>query len=234
MLYLLLGFAALVLWLSAAKTFTRANPAVLARQIKLFGGVLLLAVAALLALRGAMAVAAPLAALGSWLIWGRSPSLPSGWGGGGAGTNANSRVVTDHLDVTLDHATGALEGRVLKGMFKSRRVENLKPVELALLWQDCRFVDPQSAQILEAWLDRTHPTWREDLARGEAELGTGPGGRMGREEAYEILGLKPGASDDDVRRAHRELMLKMHPDRGGSTYLAAKINEAKDVLLDRA
>ena len=235
MLYLLLGLAALVLWLGAAKAFTQANPAVLARQLRFAGGGVLLAVAAVLALRGSMSVAAPLAAFGSWLLWGNSTGALGRWGGGGAGGGTTaSRVSTDHLDVSLDHATGAMEGRVLKGMFKGRRVERLKPVELALLWQDCRFSDPQSAQILEAWLDRTHPTWREDLARGEREMGSGPDGRMSHAEAFEILGLGPGASEDDIRRAHRELMLKLHPDRGGSTYLAAKINEAKDVLLGKA
>lgn len=234
MVYLLLGLVALVLWLTAAKAFTRANPAVMARQLRLAGGGTLLAVAALLALRGAMSIAAPLAAVGSWLIWGSAPRLPGSWGGGSAGGGPASRVVTDHLDVSLDHASGALEGRVLKGVFEGRRVESLKPVELALLWQDCRFTDPQSAQIVEAWLDRTHPTWREDLARGEAEMGSGPDGRMTRQEAYEILGLQPGAGEEEIRRAHRDLMLKLHPDRGGSTYLAAKINEAKDVLLARA
>ncbi len=236
MFYLMLGLAALVVWLIAARAFTQANPAVLARQLKLGAGAALLATAAVLALRGAMGTAAPLAALGSWLIWGQGVlGGLGGWGGpGGSTARSGSRVATDHLDVTLDHATGTLEGRVLKGMFKGRSIASLKPVELALLWQDCRFVDPQSAQILEAWLDRTHPTWREDMARGEREMGGGDNGRMDRAEAYEILGLKPGASADDIRKAHRELMLKLHPDRGGSTYLAAKINEAKDVLLDGA
>jgi DnaJ-domain-containing protein 1 len=101
---------------------------------------------------------------------------------------------------------------------------------MAHLWQDCRFSDPQSAQVLEAYLDRAHPTWREDMARAEGE-GGGPDGRMTRAQALDILGLDEGASDEDIRRAHRDLMLRMHPDRGGSTFLAAKINEAKDVLL---
>jgi DnaJ-domain-containing protein 1 len=100
---------------------------------------------------------------------------------------------------------------------------------VALLWQDCRFADPQSAQLLEAYLDRRHPTWREDMARAEGTPGAG--GIMTREEALEVLGLKPGVSAEEVRAAHRDLMMRMHPDRGGSTYLAAKINQAKDVLL---
>jgi DnaJ-domain-containing protein 1 len=103
---------------------------------------------------------------------------------------------------------------------------------MAQLWQDCRFADPQSAQILEAYLDRVHPTWREDLSRTEGEeRATASAGKMTREQALDILGLEPGASEEDIRRAHRELMMKVHPDHGGSTFLAAKLNEAKDVLL---
>jgi len=131
----------------------------------------------------------------------------------------------------LDHASGRMSGVILKGFFKGRRIERLRPVELAHLWQDCRFVDPQSAQLVEAYLDKVHPTWREDLARAEAQAPRGADGRMSRGEALDILGLKEGASGEDIRKAHRDLMLRMHPDRGGSTYLAAKINEAKEVAL---
>jgi hypothetical protein len=131
----------------------------------------------------------------------------------------------------LDHDTGEMRGRVLKGLFADRNIESLTPADMALLWQDCRNTDPQSAQIIEAYLDRDHPTWREDVARGESKMGRGPGGPMRPKEAFEILGLAPDASEDEIRSAHRDLMLKLHPDRGGSTYLAAKINEAKDVAL---
>jgi hypothetical protein len=224
MLYILLGFVALVVALIAARFYANANPQVLARQLRILGGVAVFAIALVFAVRGSLGYAAPLAAFGFWLLFGGGGS---GWGGYGTQPSA-----TEFLEVALEHDTARISGRVLKGQFAGRALEDLTPLETALLWQDCRFADPQSAQVLEAYLDRAHPSWREDMARagGEAsQTGTG----MSRAQALDILGLGEGASDDDIRRAHRDLMLKMHPDRGGSTFLAAKINEAKDVLLGR-
>jgi DnaJ-domain-containing protein 1 len=87
-----------------------------------------------------------------------------------------------------------------------------------------------------AYLDRREPSWREH-AQGDAATRTErrawSGGKMTEEEAYQILGLQPGASAEDIGRAHRTLMKKLHPDQGGSTYLAARVNEAKEVLLRR-
>lgn len=233
MFYLLLGMAALALGLIALRAFAQANPANVARRLRMGGGMVLLLVAGLLFMRGLGVVAVPLGMLGSWLIWGRA--LPPWLGGGGNARRTpgqTSRVVTDHIEMELDHDSGEMRGRVLKGMFAGRTIKSLSATDLGLLWQDCRLVDPQSAQLVEAYLDRIHPTWREDMARGESDMSRGPDGRMTAEEALEILGLAPGADEDAIRRAHRELMLKLHPDRGGSTYLAAKINEAKDVALE--
>lgn len=231
MLYFLAGIAALLLAIWALNRFKTANPATIARALRLGAGGAVLAASVVLGLRGAIAYAMPLAMLGIWLVsgQGRTPwgSLP----GTGPAGGQTSRIVTDHLEMELDHDTGAMRGRVLKGVFAGRPIERLAPAELALLWRDCQFSDPRSAQLIEAWLDRMHPTWREDVARAEAEPGAG--GIMTREEAYEILGLRPGASPDDIRRAHRDLMKRMHPDAGGSSYLASKINEAKDVLLGK-
>jgi hypothetical protein len=227
--YLLLGLGALAVVLVLARAYTTANPRVLARQLTVIAGVVALGGAAVLVARGAFGYAVSLAALGSWLLWGTGGGTP--WGSPDAAPGRSSRVETEHLEVELDLDSGAIRGRVRKGFFAGRDLESLAPVEMAHLWQDCRFADPQSAQILEAYLDRVHPTWREDMARADGAHAAGPDGGMTREEALEILGLEPGASEDDIRRAHRELMLKMHPDRGGSTFLAAKINEAKEVLL---
>jgi hypothetical protein len=231
MQFFLLGLAVLVLALFMMGGFTRANPAAMARQLRLAGGSLALAASALFLVRGAPSIAVPLGMLGSWLLgwsgqaptWRRAPTPKPG---------QSSTVTTDHLEMELDHDSGAMAGRVLKGMFAGRNLDTLKPAEVALLWHDCRFVDPQSSQLLETYLDRVHPTWRDDVSRGEREM-RDHDGRMQPEHAYEILGIKPGATDEEVRRAHRDLMLKLHPDRGGSTYLAAQVNEAKDVLLNQ-
>ncbi len=231
MQYFLFGLLALALVLMLLRGFATAKAHRLAAQIKGALAIVALALAAGVLLRGAPGYAVPLVMLAVYLFAGARGGLP-GWpprGAGGAGQT--SRVRTDHLEVELDHATGAVTGRVVRGMFEGRAIERLRPAELALLWQDCRFSDPQSAQIIEAYLDRMHPSWREDMARGEAEMSGGADGRMTRAEAAEILGVAPDADEDEIRRAHRALMLKLHPDRGGSTYLAAKINEAKDVLL---
>jgi hypothetical protein len=234
MQFFLLGLAVLVLTLLAVQGFTRANTAVMARQMRLAGGALSLAAAAVFMVRGMAGIAAPLSLLGAWLLgWSGNPRWGGFPGGKSQPTSGNSsRIATDYLEMELDHDTGLMGGRIIKGMFAGRDISTLRAAEVALLWHDCRYADPQSAQVLEAYLDRVHPTWREDVARGEREM-RDRDGRMQPAEAYQILGLTEGASDDDIRRAHRELMLKLHPDRGGSTYLAAQVNEAKDVLLSQ-
>jgi hypothetical protein len=226
--YLIAGFAALAILIVALRAFARANPAWMARRMTLGAGVVLLLAAGAFALRGLEFIAVPLAMVASWLLWG-SGSAP--WGSSSKTPGQSSRVTTDHLEMELDHDTGEMRGRVLKGLFSGRDIESLSVADMALLWQDCRHTDAQSAQLIEAYLDRTYPSWREDMARGESDMSRGPDGRMTAEEAFEILGLKPDAGEEEIRRAHRDLMLRLHPDRGGSTYLAAKINEAKDVAL---
>jgi hypothetical protein len=229
--YVIAGIAVAIVFLFAAQRFTQANPATLARWIKILGAALAVSACTWLVSRGQIGAAAFVGYLAYAVISGRGwPGGPS-WAPSQPSAGKTSQLRTDHLELELDHDTGAVRGRVLKGIFQGRDIESLSPADVALLWQDCRFNDPQSAQVLEAYLDRIHPEWREDVKRGEEHLAGGPDGRMTREQAFEILGLKPEANEDEIRRAHRELMKRMHPDQGGSNYLAAKINEAKDVLL---
>jgi hypothetical protein len=234
MQFFLLGILALLLALWGLHRFAVANPAQLARHMRITGGLAALTAGGVLALRGLMGYAIWLVGAGVWMLLG---NVRPAWLGQRTGAPQTSRVTTDHLIAELDHATGALHAEIRTGPHAGRRLDELRPAEVAGLWQEWQFTDPPSAQILETWLDRAHPTWRDDLARrggsggGSSAGGVTSGTGMTREAALEILGLGPDASEDDIRRAHRELMLKVHPDRGGSHALAAQINSAKATLL---
>ena len=200
------------------------------------GGIASLAVAALLLFRGRIDMAIPVGGFGAWLLGMKGFAVP-GWG---ARTQASpgrqSRVRSAMLEMTLDHDTGALGGRVLAGAYAGRALDDLSETDLSVLARDCLGGDPEGSRLLEAYLDRRFPGRRE-ARQGDAHPGaTGrrrDAGMPTEQEAYEILGLQPGAGDDDIRRAHRALMKKLHPDQGGSTYLATRVNQAKDVLLNR-
>ena len=133
----------------------------------------------------------------------------------------------------LDHDSGAMRGRILAGRCEGVSLDTLDVPTLVGFIAE---IDDDSRQLLMAYLDRRQPRWREN-AEGNAAAGQGGGasssGKMTEEEAYQVLGLQPGASADEIGRAHRSLMKKLHPDQGGSTYLAARVNQAKDVLLRR-
>jgi len=152
----------------------------------------------------------------------------------------NSDIETAYLRMRLDHDSGVLSGTVLQGQFEGRNLEELSLEDLMGLLRECRVNDPQSATVLETYLDRIHGAdWRgTGGGAGSGEAGSGEGGRaagaggsMTRDQAYEVLGLQPGASEAEIRDAHRKLLMANHPDKGGSTFIAAQINQAKDVLL---
>ncbi len=152
-------------------------------------------------------------------------------GGSGKGARRSS-VRSTALEMELDHDTGAMNGIVLVGTYEGRELESMSRAELLKL-RDEVIDDGDSLALLDAYLDRGFAGWREnaDADLGAAQAGPAGTGPMGEEEAYEVLGLAPGASASDIRQAHRRLMKSAHPDSGGSTFLAAKINEAKDILL---
>jgi hypothetical protein len=143
-------------------------------------------------------------------------------------------VRTAALEMELDHDTGSLEGMVLAGRLEGRELRALSLPELLVLREELA-ADSESLQLLETYLDGRFPVWREDA---QANAGDGQGaapasGAVTEEEAYKILGLEPGASAADIRKAHRRLMQRLHPDLGGSSFLAARINAAKDILLSK-
>ena len=139
-----------------------------------------------------------------------------------------STVETALLRMQLDHDTGDLHGEVLKGGFAGWRLVDLDRQQLEELLAYCRNEDQESARLLDSYLQQRFPG---EAPFEQAESDTGRNAGMNRAEALAILGLAEGASNEDIAAAHRALIQKLHPDRGGNDYLAAKINQAKDVLL---
>ena len=207
--------------------FLRMDARQLANGVKLAGPVVM-------GLGGAVLLFIGRAALGGMLISGalawfgavrkRQRAVPS--------PGRRSTVRTAALEMELDHETGSLEGLVLAGRREGQALGQMGQSDLVDLYTEL-YSDSESRQLLETYLDGRFPGWREDL---KSHAGDGqrmpPGtGAMTKEEAYKVLGLEFGATATDVRKAHRRLMQRLHPDIGGSSFLAARINEAKDVLL---
>lgn len=155
-----------------------------------------------------------------------------GWFPGAARRTSNgsvSTVTTAYLEMSLDHATGMMSGRILQGRFAGRALSDFTARERLELLAELKANDSQAAQLFEAFLDRASPGWNASGPAGGSRSG---GSRsMSLDEAYLVLGLDRRATRSDVQAAHRNLMKRFHPDQGGSTYLAAKVNEAKDLLL---
>lgn len=153
----------------------------------------------------------------------------------GSSGGKSSSVTTQFIKVTLDHDSGAMTGEVLEGAFMGQKLETLALESLLKLHTECR-QEPQSLSILEAYLDRLHgDLWREqveDSGADEGASGAQTPVSMSRREAEEILGVEVGADREVIIAAHRRLIQKLHPDRGGSDYLSARINQARDYLLE--
>ena len=236
---LIAGIVAVALIYAALNIVKGADPKWLAKVIRGGGGVVTLAAALFVGAKGELAVAIPLGIFGAGLL-GWSPfsaSIGSAWGNYGPSAwksqGQKSQERSKIIEKTLDHDTGALEGLVTAGPEAGRVLDDFTLDELIVL---ARGFDAESWALLESYLDRRFPAWRENAhdtaAGGRREEGrAASSGKMTAEEAYQILGLKPGAGRDEISRAHRGLMKKLHPDQGGSTYLAARVNEAKDTLL---
>jgi hypothetical protein len=218
-----------VLW--ALHAFAKADPRKLVRIVKPAGGIAALGAAVFLAARGQLMLALPLGFAGlSLLGW-----LPFGPAGFGARTQKSagqvSRVRSAFVEMELDHDTGNMRGYILAGRHEGTSLDALDVATLSGLLAE---IDEESRALLMAYLDRREPRWRDNAQYDAAAGGRAPSsGKMTEEEAYQILGVQPGASAEDIGRAHRTLMKKLHPDQGGSTYLAARVNEAKEILLRR-
>lgn len=233
--FLLAAFVLAVVYV-AARYYVHANLKNLTVFVRQLAGVMLCVGAAVVLFSGRYALLAlPLGLAGVAVLTGK------GWSPFGRRSRAfkggkSSAVRTSYFDMELDHASGAMDGTIKRGSFKNRLLSSLDTEELQALYGDLRSqqnLDADSLSLFETYLDSVIASWREDFqhhdfAGHDAATGTSP---ITEQEAYEILGLAPGADISAIKAAHRRLMLKAHPDRGGSTFLAAKINEAKDILL---
>jgi hypothetical protein len=238
MAYFLVGLAVLVLLLVVARRFVATDPRKLAAVTRKAGGIAALAAGGFLILRGALPIAIPLVMFGLALM-GRGSGF--GFGGPFGSTRKTagqkSHIKTDRLEMELDHDSGHMDGQYLAGRFAGRKLSTLSDREAIELFDELQQPGAPEAAVLEAYLNWRLPGWRGDDAGEEAQeeprRGRARSNRMSAEEAYALLGIKRGASEEEIRQAHRRLMMKVHPDQGGSTYLAARINEAKEVLLGR-
>ena len=227
MTWLALGAIALFLLFLLLRAFANAPVA----RVRQFGAVMLASIGAVLLLlglftaRGQQAIFALAFFLPLLLQWAQRWRTNKRFGGPAPQTGAANSVETAFLNMTLDHDSGRMTGSVKAGQFAGRDLAALNLPELLLLLEECQIADIDSVALLEAWLDRAHPDWRSEPAAEPRSAA------MTREEALDILGLKEGADEDAIRAAHRRLMKTAHPDQGGSAWLAARINAARDFLL---
>ncbi|MCR9134713.1 MAG: DnaJ domain-containing protein [Alphaproteobacteria bacterium] len=220
---------ALLVLAGLAALFVRMDARRLATVMRYLPPVLLTGIGLVLTLAGRAGMAFGLFGLAA-VLFGRARARSSST----VSPNQTSTVRTAALEMELDLDTGEMNGLVLAGRFEGRQLDDMSEEELVSLYGEL-MQDAESRQVLEAYLDRRIPTWRDSFdAHADDGLGAAPAsGPMSEQEAYEILGLPTGASEAEIREAHRRLMKRVHPDTGGSVFLATRINEAKDVLLRR-
>lgn len=222
---LLLALAAVFM---ALRWYLRQPPGAQKRIVLTFVGFALISLAAAGRLPWVLGVFGALLPVLAGVLGARSRTRG---GPGGQAPGQQSVVETRFLRMTLDHETGEMAGEVLSGRFAGQPLDALSQRELMNLLDDYEADDDETAALLRAYLDRVFgPEWQD--ARPTDANASGLSGEMTRDQALAILGLEEGATDEDVVAAHGRLIQRLHPDRGGSTFLAAKINQARDLLLD--
>jgi hypothetical protein len=230
-----IGAALIVLWFILARpgSLARVDAKTGARVLKLAGAAFAGFAAVVVLLRGHFELALLLAGGGLWLY-----SLANKKAAPVAGSSTRgrvSRVRSAMIEMEFDSITGVMRGLVLAGPDEGRLLDQMNRAQCDGVYALCRTADPEGARLLEAYFDRRFASWRQtgqsdpDARRDRSRQSN----RMSEDEAYEVLGLRRGAARDDVVRSHRSLMKKLHPDQGGSTDLAARVNEAKEVLMRR-
>lgn len=220
-----LGLAALIAL--SGRLLLTADPRRLALALRIAGPLVLGLTGVTLTAIGRPLVGFPLVGLAT--VWALVTFAWPRWRGS---KPRHSTVRSAALEMVLDHSTGALEGLVLAGRFEGRELSELDLPSLVKLRAELRS-DADSVRLLEAYLQGRFPTWRVDADAqvGARKTGAPGAGAMTEKEAYQILGLEPGASAADIRKAHRRLVQRLDTDFVNRSVLAARIDEARDVLL---
>lgn len=230
---LLAGFL-LLNWLA------NTSPKNVKRTLFLLGALALGAFGLVLLFTGRLATAVPALATALALYYRYRKAkwfwdMARSWAERGQTAAGHSTVETDWLNMQLDHDSGDLDGEIRKGSLQGRRLSDLSEADLRALYDVIAAADAESLRLYAAYLDRRlGADWRSsfglsgDTGDAAADDVSGP---MTESEALAVLGLPKGAGKKEIRAAHRRLLQKIHPDHGGSNYLAAKINEAKALLL---
>ena len=212
------------------RKFARTPQAAVPGLMQKMGGMAAIVVAGWLFMRGSMNPAIAAFVFGVGLL-GKGAAFPNGFNWGkGKSSGQKSRVATSQLTMEMDHDSGTMDGQILLGPNKGRLLSALSMEDIKLFHVQCRNAGDQSLALLESWLDRAKPEWRGQWG-GQRNQTASSSGAMSRTEALQVLGLDNNATPDAIKSAHKRLLKDFHPDKGGSDYLAAKINAAKDVLL---
>ena len=245
--YFILGVGLFLGSIFLARWYSRANPTTVLKTIKVILAIIGLFIALFLLFTGRIfMVLAAVPLLLPLLL--RSRALFSRMKAAAGGTaGQSSEVVTKFLKMNLDHDSGEMDGLVLSGDHEGHWLSELKLGELEELYRDYCVEDHKSAELLSAYASRrfgeswTSKESESAQGQGEADYDTDDkqtrghmDSHMDRKKALEILGLKGKPSAEEIRQAHRKLMQKLHPDHGGSTYLATQVNQAKEILLNGA
>lgn len=240
MLQLAAGLVLLIILVGVLRWLSSASPASLATALRgaIFAAVALgiAGVLLFLVLRTPQFLFSLVALAAPALVWWFRKRRASGKLGGGwssPGGAQSTGVETEWLRMSLDHDSGVMDGVILRGRWIGRTLSALSESELFELLDACA-TDSQSLRVLEAYLDRRlGPEWRDRRPAREDEPPRHErrSDAMSREEACAVLGVKPDASEDEIKAAHRRLMRKVHPDQGGSDELASRVNRARAVLL---
>jgi len=228
-LILVLAAVVLAYW-AYTKGYIKLDGGGVGQLARTMGGYALIGTAVSFLTTGRYLPAIPLAVTGLWLLGFLQIAGLKSWA-----SSAFPRQRSSLLEIGIDPASGRINGQVLSGRLAGRVIDSLSQADCMALADDLGRQDPAGLRLFAIYLDGRFPGWREHL-QGGADAGPGrqPGsGVMSHQEAYKVLGLGPGADESAIRDAHRRLILKLHPDVGGSDALAALVNEAKDVLLRR-